>query len=175
MVVRFPSLFSTKFNLKPRLDWVLKKALNLTDVLTSRSSNCDSNLSITAEIFCNSIELMALSKDLTTEPMFLATWNIRQPKSIHISILLCLIIYPFHGDGRLYSGSDRVDLSGHSQIIETFVFLSDGVFSVNSGSFDVSLLQSGLHLFLLSLLILFGLFGQSVQLFAAKFQLEQCV
>ena len=44
-----------------------------TEVLTSKSSNCDSNLSITAEIFCSSIELMALSNDLTTEPMFLAT------------------------------------------------------------------------------------------------------
>ncbi len=46
---------------------------SMTAECTSRFSNCCSNLSITAEIFCSSIELTAFSRDLTTEPMFLAT------------------------------------------------------------------------------------------------------
>uniref|UniRef100_A0A6B0U9R2 Secreted protein n=1 Tax=Ixodes ricinus TaxID=34613 RepID=A0A6B0U9R2_IXORI len=48
-------------------------ASSKTAVLTSRSSNCCSNFSMTADTFCRSIELMALSSALTTPAMFLVT------------------------------------------------------------------------------------------------------
>lgn len=50
--------------------------ITLTDVWTSRFWTCCSNLSITAETFCRSMELRALSKAFVTWAMFFVTcWN----------------------------------------------------------------------------------------------------
>lgn len=46
-----------------------------TDVCTSRFCTCCSNLSITADTFCRSMLLRALSRALVTCAMFLVTWH----------------------------------------------------------------------------------------------------
>lgn len=80
---------------------------------------------------------------------------------------------PFHGHSSLNSRGHGVDLARHPEVPKTLILLSDGIFGINSGIFHLTLFQTGLDLFLLSFLVLFGLFGQSVELLGAKLELEE--
>lgn len=129
----------------------LEFPVRLTEVWTSRFWTWLSNLSMTAETFCRSMEPRALSRALVTWPILLVTWGQRDGSLLHLSHkwrkLTCQQVvqteaHPLHGDRRLDLGGHGVHSWRHTQPVQTFILFPDGVFSINSGTVHVLLLQS---------------------------------